>query len=402
MSAALFDLSFAGRSLAQGNPVNGITRVIIELGAALIREPTVNVQLTALGFGDAFVASVLALEYCPLPSGDEVFRGPVPNALLRSAASRSLAHRIASSRSQRQLLARGVAKVLRGLARPIDADVFHSTAYVGPPQGLTPGVRIVHTLYDLIPLSHPHLTTAAETASARAFVDSLRPDDWIVAISQWSADELRRLTSFPPDRVSVVPLAAASHFRVCSVDETAVLRSRFSLGDEGFLLALASRSPRKNVQAVVDAVERLGSAAPTLVIAGETTPEVRVRAEQSRADVRLVGDVLESELPALYSACTALVYPSAAEGFGLPPLEAMACGAPVIAARGTAVTELVDGAGILVELDDVDGLSRACEEVARDAALRRTLSRAGQTRAAAHSWTAAAELIADAYEAAAA
>ena len=400
-ASALFDVSFAGRSLARGAPINGITRFILELGGALVRDPTAHVRLTALGFGDPYVSSVLALQHCSALTRNGAFEAPFSNALLSSAASRALAKRISSSGSRPgDLLARGIARVVRTRARPIRADVFHSTAYVGPPSGLDARTRRVHTLYDLIPLSHPQFTTPSETASASAFVRSLRQDDWIVAISRWSADELRRRTSFPPERISIVPLAAASHFRVRAVGETILLRARLGLADEPFLVALGSSSPRKNLEAAVDAVDQLGSSAPTLVIVGDTTPRLRERVARSTARVLLMGDVSDDQLSLLYSACGAFVFPSIAEGFGLPPLEAMSCGAPMIAARGSALTELVEGAGILVELDDPDGLARAIHRVSGDSELRLKLSAAGMKRASEHSWAAAAMRTAKAYEAA--
>jgi len=182
------------------------------------------------------------------------------------------------------------------------------------------------------------------------------------------------------------------------------MRTRLRVEDD-FLLFVGTLEPRKNLLTLLKAyaeVLRDTRFRPQLVVAGgegwlmeETFRFVRAAGIGER--VTLIGYVNDDELRALYSSCRAFIYPSLYEGFGLPPLEAMACGAPVIASRIAALTETIGDAAILVDPLDVHGLMAAITDVCENEQQRKKLVAAGPTRAARFSWEKAAQLTYEVY-----
>ncbi len=173
------------------------------------------------------------------------------------------------------------------------------------------------------------------------------------------------------------------------------MRERYGLPDR-FLLYVGSVEPRKNLPSVLDAVAALKDAGrrESLVIAGRGEPKylahirqvLRQNGLEEGRDVHLIGPVAEGDLAALYSLCALFVYPSLYEGFGLPPLEAMACGAPVLLAKNSSLTELFETSSAFVDLDRSDGLLRAIEQLLDSADLRAQLVEKGLKRAQSRTW----------------
>ena len=209
----------------------------------------------------------------------------------------------------------------------------------------------------------------------------------------------------PAEKVAVVPLAPRRAFRfVVEVESAEVLRR---LGVEAeFILFVGTVEPRKNLLTLVRAFDELlrhTDARPQLVIAGQKgwlTEELFALVEQSGLKERILftGYVSDEDLRALYSACRVCVYPSLYEGFGLPPLEAMACGAPVITSRIPVIMETVGAAARLIDPKSVPALAQSLSEVLQNEGERRRLSRAGLEQAAQFTWERTASLTLDVYE----
>jgi glycosyltransferase involved in cell wall biosynthesis len=181
---------------------------------------------------------------------------------------------------------------------------------------------------------------------------------------------------------------------------------------EPFVLGVGTIEPRKDWPTLIAAFERLardgsgdataqsGGADPTLVIAGGDgwmTEKVHAAAEASPADVRLLGFVPDDDLRALYQSATAFAYPSVYEGFGLPPLEAMACGVPTVVSDAPCLPEVVGDAALVVPAGDADALADALRRALAEDGLRRELHDLGKQRAARFTWDACAEAVENAY-----
>ncbi|MEW5930594.1 MAG: glycosyltransferase family 1 protein, partial [Gemmatimonadota bacterium] len=264
------------------------------------------------------------------------------------------------------------------------------------PHGGRPPRRLVN-IYDLAPVRLPHLYGADQRHLAEARLAGLQPGDRVITTSEASRRDLAELGGVDPERVFVVPLAAdpRTFYPPADAGPAAALRQRLGIGGAPYLLALSASDLRKNVDAAVRAFTRAvrdgGARGLALVIAGpppagRAAREALAEAERAGARVALAGYVPDAELAALYGGALAFVYPSLYEGFGLPVLEAMQCGAPVIAGRAASVPEVVGDAGILVDPGDPDALGEAVLRVYRDAALRERLGALALRRAAGFSW----------------
>ncbi|MCA1558245.1 MAG: glycosyltransferase family 4 protein, partial [Acidobacteria bacterium] len=207
-----------------------------------------------------------------------------------------------------------------------------------------------------------------------------------------------------PWRVAVTPYAPRSNFRAVTKEQAALVKRRLGVEDD-FLLFVGTIEPRKNLLTLVRALEevlRKTSLRPQLVIAGregwlmdELFAYVRGAGLQDR--LRFTGYVSEQDLAALYSSCRAFIYPSLYEGFGLPPLEAMACGAPVITSRVPSIMEVVGDSARLVKPTDAAALARAIIKLLEDEGERQRLSAAGRVRAAGFTWEKTAEQTLEIY-----
>ncbi len=261
------------------------------------------------------------------------------------------------------------------------------------------GIRRVVTIHDLVGLTRPELTLPYITRRHRAVVESLRPEDVALCISEATRQEfLSCRPGFDPSRARVALLGVEERFR--PVEDTAGLeavRSRYGIPPGvPFLLSVARMNPRKNIPRVVRAFRRLLDQERVpglhLVLAGGfALPREEARrtlAEAGPAGERVVftGFVAEEDLPALYSAATGFVFVSLLEGFGLPPLEAMRCGTPVLASGVCSLPEVVGDAALVVDPTDEEAIAGGMLALAGDTALRERLRSAGLARAAAFTW----------------
>ena len=219
----------------------------------------------------------------------------------------------------------------------------------------------------------------------------------VITASEAAMRDLQTTFGVPRAKLTVIPLAADDRFRPQPESVVATSRQRYDL-PRHYVLYLGSNKPHKNIRALIDAWARLlhrqivsGSGSPTwLVIAGHVDPrfslaQKRVLEHGVASTVRFLPDVADDDLPALLSGALCFVYPSLHEGFGLPPLEAMACGTPVIASNRTSLPEVVGDAGLLVD-PEPEALAAAIARLIGDADLRLALQARGLERAAGFSW----------------
>jgi glycosyltransferase involved in cell wall biosynthesis len=281
-------------------------------------------------------------------------------------------------------------------------QLLHAMAFVSPLLELVPTVVTVHDLSFLRfpdrfrPAKRLYLSTLTRISCRRA--------RRIIAVSHATAAETERLLDVPAERIDVVP-HGVEHTRFRPLPDSKVETARHEIGmPERFVLFLGTLEPRKNLCTLIEAFARIGAARQgiKLVIAGgkgwyyqEVFDHVeRVRLEEA---VLFPGFVPDDELPLWYNAATVFAYPSLYEGFGMPLLEAMACGTPVIGADTSCMPEVIGDAGVLVSPDDIDGLAVSLERLLVDAELRADLGQRGQARAASYTWEAAAKATVASY-----
>ncbi len=219
-----------------------------------------------------------------------------------------------------------------------------------------------------------------------------RNADHVITCSEYTRRDIIKTYKLRPAKVTAIHLAAAKRFSPVAYDEITRVRAKYGLPSE-FILAVGSIQPRKNLGRLIDAYSLLSRRmdTPPLVLAGKKAwlykESIAAVARSGFSDkILLPGFVPDEDLPAMYSAATVFVYPSFFEGFGLPPLEAMQCGTPVITGNRTSLPEILGDAGVMVDPYDVSSLADAVERLLRDQAVRAELGRRGIEQAKRFSW----------------
>ena len=288
-------------------------------------------------------------------------------------------------------------------ARRVDADLIHYPRQLVPPQPRTSQPTVV-TVHDLLALRHPELFSPVISAHHRLLVPPLvRRANAVITNSQYSKDQVVETLQVPPDRVHVTHFGVDERFRPLPRDEGA-LRERYGI-TKPYVLAVGTLEPRKNLKSLIRAFERLGEdrGGHELVLVGGRgwrNAEFDALLAEVRSPVRLTGRVDDGELVRLLSGASCLAFPSLYEGFGFPPLEAMACGTPVITSNRASLPEVVGDAGVMVEPEDVDALRDALARVIGDQAFAEDLRARGLARRRLFTWERCAERTAQVYRAA--
>lgn len=392
----------------------GIGRVVEHLAVELFRSPACELTFCCMKTSFARAARRGTRAH------PQLARVPIPFAWHRRAL------RVARERtgSTPATLARAFARAeaLWGLeAHAIEprvlaqTEIFHSPMHPLPPVKLPPTAQRFLTIYDLIPVRHPEFfdvpNRAEVQALIRGIVDSALPHDWIICPSQATLDDLQDYCERAIERAFVIPLAADRHLfhPRSSEDDIRAVRKKYGVPDGAYFLSVCKLEPRKNgahmARAFLQMVTQQKLRDVTLVLAG--TPawgasEIQAAVEsfpdaQSRKQVLFAGHVADEDLAALYRGAHAFLYLSFVEGFGLPPLEAMQCGAPVIVADCSSLPEVVGDAGVLLAPRDSDGLASALLTLYNDSSLRRAYAEKSLARAAFFSWQRCAQETLGAY-----
>jgi glycosyltransferase involved in cell wall biosynthesis len=281
-------------------------------------------------------------------------------------------------------------------------DLFHGPDFTLPP--LRARTKAIVTVHDL---SYLRLPNCFKPALLNYLVDNVpravSRADWVLADSMSTRRDVIELLKVPEDKVSVLYPGVESRFRPITDARTlADIRQKYGL-PERYILSVGTIQPRKNYERLVQAFSMLEAQDASLVIVGgkgwlyERLFQ-QVQDLELRDRVCFAGYVKDVDLPVVYNLAYAFVFPSLYEGFGIPPLEAMACGVPVIAADNSSLPEVVGDAGLLIDAQDTEALAHALSQLLDDSALCQRLVDRGLARAKQFTWERAAHTLLSTYE----
>ena len=391
----LLDFKVVGGYGGDWNPI--ITSMSVDRWAAVVSKPPVR-SLSTFKVKSRLGRAVVRLLY-----------------RLEEEIGRKRARKVPERRQRPLILASAVVRRLAhacvkiGLDRR-EIDLFHAT-FRAPPEWLPSSLPRVVTVHDVIPLRHPEDCGPDAAETLRRLLGALDPRrDVVVAVSRFTKDDFCQLSGFPPDRVVVAYLSAAKYFRpVADSERLASFRGRLRLPAEPFILSVANPQPRKNIPLLVRsffaAATNLPSWPGRLVLVGNPKAgwgiekiNQEIAKQPALADrVIWAPGVSDEDLACLYSQCDAFVFPSTYEGFGLPVLEALQCGAPVICSKRSSLPEVVGDAAILIDPENEAELVDAIVDLVTNSGRREELRARGIMQAKNFSWESSADSVAQAY-----
>ncbi len=290
------------------------------------------------------------------------------------------------------------------LLRQLGADLYHGLGFVAPLRAPCPTII---TVFDLSFITQPRTHKLLNRVYLSLFTRwSCHRAARVIAISEWTKHDLLNHFGLDEGRVDVTPLGVDhERFRPLSIEQAEAFRAQHHIREHAIFF-LGSLEPRKNLARLIEAFCALRRTLPDaqLFIGGSPAWHYHDLLRSIRADandgIHLLGRVDDTELPLWYNACAVTAYPSLYEGFGLPPLEAMACGAVVVASNTTSLPEVVGEAGVLVNPYDVTAMSHALRVALTNQALRQKLKAEAIARARQFTWARTAELTWESYRAA--
>src|SRR5580692_1468250 len=290
------------------------------------------------------------------------------------------------------------------LIRADGPDLIH-VQYTAPLLARAP---IVVTVHDVSFIEHPEYFTGTRRSQLRLTVGrTVKRAARILTVSEFSRDAILRAYDIAPEKIRVIPNAANPEFRVIGRERAQnAVRARMAF-DAPFLFSVGDLQPRKNQIGLIAAFSKLLTDCPQLkhhlVLTGKETwftPKVldAARACGFASRIHFTGFVSDEDLLELYNACDCFAFPSFYEGFGLPILEAMACGRAVACSNTSSMPEVADGAGLLFDPHDIGEITRALKDILLDSELRGRLERLGLQRAAGFTWKKSARATLDVYK----
>lgn len=253
-----------------------------------------------------------------------------------------------------------------------EVDIFHSSDWVQPPSR----AKKVTTYHDVIPLKYPQWSHPKIVAVHKRRLELVEKEiDMVIAVSEATKKDLMEVTKIPEEKIRVVYEGVSDKFKVVSDDKKDQFRKKYNL-PERFILAIGGIGSRRNLERVKKACRDY-----PLVIAGET-----------------ISRLSEDEMILLYNCAEVLLYPSLYEGFGLPVLEAMACGTPVITSNVSSLPEVAGDAAILVDPEDQNEIDKKLRQVMESSALKQGLIKKGFVQAKKFNWEKSARETVRIYE----
>jgi glycosyltransferase involved in cell wall biosynthesis len=290
-------------------------------------------------------------------------------------------------------------------------DLFHSPFHPIPEYiQLTKKTKKVLTVYDLIPILYPHFFGFNDDTLVKKGLNSLKLDNWVTCISHATKNDLCNYsTTIDPAQVMVTHLAASELFYPCSnYQKIESIKKKYQIPDVPYILSLSTLEPRKNIDHTIRCFARLVEQENIqdlyLVLVGtkgwdfDKIFEELAKSPKLKDRIIITGYVADEDLAPLYSGAMAFVYPSFYEGFGLPPLEAMQCGVPVITSNTSSLPEVVGDAGIMVAPTDTDALAQSILDIYNNSALRDKMSFKSIEQAKKFSWQKCTQQTIDAYK----
>jgi glycosyltransferase involved in cell wall biosynthesis len=403
----ILDIGFLGHAHDERSARRGAQRVAGNLFAGLRASGTCDLSFVATshlaGAFDFLAAQKISpaekLRCGKFQLQRSRFARPLREKVLRSMPDRRL-----PMRAWRRFLSEIICAATAGEAQLADAmladaDIYH-TPHTPFPAAVRrhPRLKKFITLHDFIPLKTPAYFTGNTHAFMDAVVGCLTPENFAFCVSEVTRTDALNFSKIPPEHVFVAPLAAdKSLFHPESdAEKVASVCRRLAIPTEPYFLALSAQDRHKNFPHLIrcfgQLVESGGLTDTNLVIVGPNPDrnaevvDALAKFPRVRARVIVPGYVADEDLASLYSGATAFLFPSLAEGFGIPPLEAMQCGTPVIASNTTSIPEVVGDAGILLSPTDEDSWCQAMLQINRESTLRTQLRQKSLERSKLFSW----------------
>ncbi|MGB5970875.1 MAG: glycosyltransferase family 1 protein [Spirulinaceae cyanobacterium] len=424
----IYDTSLLGASTGAYGFKSGLFRVTETLASELMNFPEceltfgAGVSLEIWSNSQRYLESHSLFKEVPFVSKDSIInaRRKLYNLTEKSI---NISHKLGWRRTKK--MRESLLSLLAYNFQPLsiqdlkNQDIYHSLYHAIPQRVKT--VRSLTsflTVNDIIPILYPHFfgldknfTKAKKTYNLKASLDSLNRDDWLICISHSTKNDLCNYLGDKIDqqKVFVTHLAASDLFYPCLNEQKfAAIKQRYGIPNAPYILSLSTLEPRKNIEQTIRCFAKLVQQEKVpdlhLVLAGKKgwnydsifseisdNPQIKER-------VICTNYVADEDLAALYSNALVFVYPSFYEGFGLPPLEAMQCGTPVITSNTSSLPEVVGEAGIMVDPQDEDELCQQMLKVYNDSSLRNSLAVKAKERAKKFSWSKCAQETIEAYQ----
>jgi glycosyltransferase involved in cell wall biosynthesis len=422
-----YDCSVLGDAYVNPKSRTGIFRVVEQLLSALLKDPKVEMSLIALNGISSVWEEVTAQLYLESNAGLKAdFKQRYHPFIRHAARSAAKLQKVSIQNTYRKsnflyFASIGIQvpfKKLGSLSSPlplesIGTQVYHSPFYALPSNTDKSQVQRVLTVHDMIPLLCPEYFRSRTIEKFRAAIESIDVDrDWVICDSESTRQDFCSIVPINSDRVFTAHLAAMSH---CTpVKDAGFIKQtlhKYGLPNVPYCLSLSTLEPRKNLRFLITSflslIQSQSDLDLNLVLVGASgwknldVFQTAISDPKLRSRIYFTGFVPDEDLSALYSGCLAFVYPSIYEGFGLPPLEAMQCGAPVITSNVSSLPEVVGDAGIMIDPTDEDAFCQAILSLVGDSALQRELSQKGLARAKTFSWEKCAQQTIDVYQIAA-